>query len=280
MTVGPLRPADIEAALALSTGEGWNQTAADWRRLMALEPEGCFAAREGSRVVGTVTTTTYGRALAWIGMMVVHPDSRRRGLGAALMRRALDHAHALGIARVMLDATPAGRPLYEALGFVAECEVERWQGVARSRGAADATAPIRAAREAILALDEAAYDVDRSNLLDVLIEESPDGPLVMESESGLPLGCALARPGRTASYVGPLLATTREVAIALLDGMLARYDGREVCLDRHHGGHLDESMLAERGLAKRRILTRMCHGPANERGAARSLCASAGPEFG
>ena len=274
-----LRPADVDAALDLSTSEGWNQVAADWSRLIALEPEGCFAARDGARLIGTVTTTTYGRGLAWIGMMVVHPDARRRGLGAALMHRAMDHAHARGIARVMLDATPAGRPLYEALGFVAESGVERWQGTARP-GPNAAPAPGEGSRQAILALDQAAYDVDRSGLLEALLAASPDGPMVVESESGLPLGCALARPGRAAVYVGPLLATTRDVAIALLDGMLARHAGREVCLDRHHGGHLDESLLAERGLAKRRNLTRMSHGPASERGPARSLCASAGPEFG
>ena len=115
LTVGALGAGDIDAAFALSSGEGWNQTVTDWTRLTRLEPAGCFAARDDGRVVGAVTVTTYGSALAWIGMMVVHADYRRRGIGAALMRQALEYARDCGVAAVKLDATPAGRPLYESL---------------------------------------------------------------------------------------------------------------------------------------------------------------------
>jgi len=64
MKLGLLKEEDVSAALALSAAEEWNQTAADWSRLTRLEPSGCFAAREGHRLVGTVTTTTYGREMA------------------------------------------------------------------------------------------------------------------------------------------------------------------------------------------------------------------------
>ena len=76
---------------------------------MLLEPSGCFAARVGGRLIGTVTTTTYGRSVAWIGMMVVDPDFRRKGIGTALMRRAIDHVQGRGVRVLKLDATPAGR---------------------------------------------------------------------------------------------------------------------------------------------------------------------------
>ena len=66
---------------------GWNQTMTDWRRFMALEPKGCFIAEWNGEPAGTATTTCYGKDLAWIGMVLVHPDFRRRGLGNAL----LDH---------------------------------------------------------------------------------------------------------------------------------------------------------------------------------------------
>jgi GNAT superfamily N-acetyltransferase len=278
--LGPLHPGDVDAALVLSTHEGWNQTAADWSRLIRLEPSGCLAARDGSRLVGTVTTVTYGRGLAWIGMMIVHPDYRRKGIGAALMRRALEYAHGLGIESVKLDATPAGRPLYESLGFAAEAEVERWQGVARPASSSGPQGPIGESLPELLALDEAAYDVDRSRLLEPLAAESLGGPLVVESEHGVPMGCALARLGRTAAHIGPLIAASAVAAAQVLDAMLLRLEGREVCLDLHRGGFLDADALAARGLSKRRELSRMVHGARHEGGAGRSVCASAGPEFG
>jgi hypothetical protein len=57
-----LTEGDVEAALTLQRPEGWNQTERDWSRLLQLEPAGCFAAEVNGRVIGTVTTTTYGAA--------------------------------------------------------------------------------------------------------------------------------------------------------------------------------------------------------------------------
>ena len=62
--------------------------------------------------------------------MIVHPDARRQGIGAALMTRALDHLDAAGVSCVKLDATPAGLPLYRRLGFEEEVLFARWMGVA------------------------------------------------------------------------------------------------------------------------------------------------------
>lgn len=72
-----------------------------------------------------------------------------------------------------------------------------------------------------------------------------------------------------------------EDAIApLLDRILTRLSGREVCLDRHQGGLMKDKALVERGLTRQRILTRMSHGPRSDAATGRFICAIAGPEFG
>ena len=73
--------ADIPAAMQLKEAAAWNQTEADWRRLLSMEPNGCFGAVKEGRLVGTTTTTTYD-GLAWIGMVLVEPQQRRRGSAA------------------------------------------------------------------------------------------------------------------------------------------------------------------------------------------------------
>jgi predicted N-acetyltransferase YhbS len=105
--------ADLPGADELRRLAGWNQTAEEWRRSLSLEPEGCFVALQDGKVAGTVTTITYGRALAWIGMMLVHPDHRGRGIGTGLMQQALKYLQDRGVKCIKLDATPAGQPLYE-----------------------------------------------------------------------------------------------------------------------------------------------------------------------
>ena len=277
--IGVLHPTDVDAALALSGAEGWNQSADDWRRLLRLEPDGCFAARAGGRLIGTVTTTTYGRHMAWIGMMVIHPDHRGQGIGAALMRTALDHLARLGIPSVKLDATPAGRPLYESLGFVAEAEVERWQGVANLHDSRDGWRTSQGLQQ-LNELDEAGFGADRSRLLELLVSEGRCDPLVVDSDHAAPAGFALARRARVATYIGPVIAESARAAESLLDGMLGRLAGPEVCLDFHVGGQLTREILVNRGLAKRRGLTRMRFGRHTSAGIGDSICASAGPEYG
>ncbi|HZN10525.1 MAG TPA: GNAT family N-acetyltransferase, partial [Blastocatellia bacterium] len=103
--IRPLAERDIEAAMRLKELAGWNQTEADWRRLLGLAPGGCFAAWADGRLVATTTTTAYGQELAWIGMVLVDPEYRRRGIATALMRAALDHLQGAGVATIKLDAT-------------------------------------------------------------------------------------------------------------------------------------------------------------------------------
>ena len=74
-----MKQADIPTCQRLSNQVGWNQTAADWARLIAWEPLGCFVAEQAGEVVGTVTTTTYESRLAWVGMMLVDTTLRPPG---------------------------------------------------------------------------------------------------------------------------------------------------------------------------------------------------------
>src|SRR5689334_23620637 len=81
---------DIPSAMRLKEAAGWNQTEADWRRLLSLQPNGCFGAVKEGRLVGTTTTTIYDE-FAWIGMVLVDPQHRRQGIAAKLMNVALEY---------------------------------------------------------------------------------------------------------------------------------------------------------------------------------------------
>ena len=118
--------ADIPAGMRLKELAGWNQTASDWERFLCASPAGCFVAESGGRVCGTATTIIYEGRFAWIGMVLVDPEYRGRGIGTRLLGQAIEHLDAVGVPTLKLDATPQGRPIYAKLGFVSEYEVERW----------------------------------------------------------------------------------------------------------------------------------------------------------
>ena len=116
--------ADLPAAMTLVNQVGWNQTIADWARFVNAEPAGCFAASVDARLVGTAATIIYGQ-LAWVGMVIVDSSYRGRGIGRGLFQSVLDFLDGRAIPCVKLDATPAGKPVYERFGFVDEREILR-----------------------------------------------------------------------------------------------------------------------------------------------------------
>lgn len=288
LEIRPLTEADVPAAMRLKESAGWNQTEADWLRLLRLEPRGCFAATVDGRFVGTVTTTAYGRELAWVGMVLVDPSYRRRGIASRLMGAALSYLDGDGIETVKLDATPDGRHVYERLGFEDELTVERWHRRGtdanvdarpeRAKGAGAST--IESARfEEILELDRAAFGADRARLVEMLLAES-FVTCVARALDGRAVGYALARAGASADYVGPVVASDSETAARLLEEVLARLASRPVYVDVNTQFDSGTRMLAERGFQKQRDLIRMRRGAKTAAGTSRQVFAIAGPEVG
>lgn len=201
-------------AFELSSLAGWNQTPDDWRRLIELSPEGCFKAVQAGRIVGSVTTTPLGNRVAWIGMMLVHPDFRRRGIARGLMLRAIELLRNQGFATIGLDATPLGKPLYEQLGFRSAWGWSRWRSELPSiAGAGLSEAPTvglgTGLSDALLAIDRSAVGFDRGEILRSLAL----GSSVVVSDEGF----AMLRPGRVASQLGPVVAKTATAARELID---------------------------------------------------------------
>jgi len=270
----------LTAALRLTEQSQWNQTERDWRRLFDLRPRSCFGASLDGRLIGTVTTVAYGKELAWIGMMLVDPDYRRRGLGTRLMQTALEYLRRIGVESIKLDATPAGRPLYESLGFRPEGLIERWEGIGHPGLKEKWPVWDERLRPAVYAFDHLAFGADRSPILASLMEDPMVAPLVAMTPEGQLEGFALTRPGRQAFYIGPAAARGRETALALLDGMLVQLAGEKVFLDFNTTFGLGSEVLADRGLTKQRDLTQMAFGPESRAGLSKRIFGLAGPELG
>ena len=113
-----LTSAELDDVGALVAEARWNQTADDWRLFIERGRVHAAHTPEG-RIIATAATLPYGDRFAWVSMVLVAGQYRRRGLATLLMRRAMDDLSAARLVPV-LDATPDGRPVYLALGF-ADC---------------------------------------------------------------------------------------------------------------------------------------------------------------
>ena len=251
--------ADLPLGMALKREAGWNQTEADWRRFLALEPTGCFVAEDDGEACGTATTCVFG-SVAWIAMVLVAESRRGKGIGTALMRHALEYLDGRGVPSVRLDATPAGRPLYERLGFVAEYEVVRWGGTPRIEiGEARAQPYHEDWLEPIAELDAEATGADRTRLLAALGREFPETSY-FTTNRGEVTAFLTARPGERAWQIGPCVANRERDARALLTLALAIRAGEPVIVDVPRDHEAATAIVQAAGLAELRGFTRMCRG--------------------
>jgi GNAT superfamily N-acetyltransferase len=80
-----------------------------------------FIAYEGELPVATATGIVCGTSI-FLFLVATRPEAQRKGYADAVVRRALNAAHAAtGIRRSSLQATEAGHPVYERLGYLDIC---------------------------------------------------------------------------------------------------------------------------------------------------------------
>ena len=258
---------------------GWNQTPVDWLRFLRASPEGCFAAEVGGAVVGTATTIVYEGRFAWIGMVLVDPEHRGRGIGTRLLDRTIEHLDAAKVPTLKLDATPQGKPIYEKLGFVAEYEIERWK-LQRPPGAQTAhTMSGSPNLKRLVRLDREIFGADRSALLQSLHQDAPEFTMVSEFMGNLN-AYAWGRKGSRADHLGPWMAQDEPSARELLDEFLRRSARETVFVDVMRENPFARALVRSRGFEFSRPLTRMYRGPNEFPGRPDLLCAVLGPEFG
>jgi GNAT superfamily N-acetyltransferase len=250
-TLRLLTEKDVPAAMELSTQAGWNQTPEDWRMLIQLEPVGCFGVEVEGRLVATTTLLCYGRALAWVGMVLTRIEWRGRGFARRLLSTALARADQLGIATVKLDATQQGQPVYEKLGFRGEQLVERWVHDDSSQ-VAEKTAAQKTLSRTYLDLDSDAFGADRSQLLSELEKRS--------AISSTPGAYLFSRAGRVSDYIGPCVAKNRDAAQTLIASRVREPSSKSWFWDVI-SQNLDAISLAqELGFKPQRQLLRMVRG--------------------
>ena len=269
--------ADLPLGMRLKAANGWNQTEADWRRYLDLQPVGCFVAAVDANPVGTLTTCIF-ESVAWIAMVLVDSEHRGRGIGTALMRHALEFLEHQGVRSTRLDATPLGQPIYERLGFKPEYSLHRYEGMLpASQPESDVETLAPADVQAALAIDREVTQTDRGKLLLRLAGEFPETMRVERGASGVE-GFRAARPGARAIQIGPCVARGTAGA-QLLEGARRQFGSERVFIDIPDDNGPAIRWAQESRLVVQRPLLRMGRGPRLDERIS-ELWASSGPEMG
>jgi len=268
-----MQSSDIGAAMRLKEAAGWNQTSQDWANCLAVEPEGCWVCEQDGRVTATTTAICYGSDLAWIGMVLVDPEFRNRGLARRLMEHCLEWLAARQIRQIKLDASDMGFPLYEKLGFHTERTTERWAASGNSGPKLlNSHLPV----DPISSLDRECFGVDRSRLFQRLLDAFPTQGMWREDE-----GFALGRPGSNAYFLGPCSAQNPDSARRLIQSLMEHIGGSQFFWDLFPDNDAVVNLARELGFERKRTLIRMfLHPQSTIPGRPECVFAGAGFEYG
>ena len=242
-------------------------------RYLAAQPDGWFVIADGDDVAAIAGAIAYG-SFCWLGLVATDPARGRQGLATTLSAHLVRWARERGCATVALDASDAGRPVYERLGFRAlghtvELALPR---VAPTGGRSPRVSPAAPDLGELASVDQRAFGGDRAALLGALTADDHscyslrDGGrltgYLFASERGLGPGCAPDAAG-----------ATELVCAALRDTAVWRGGTRQRLLVPMESGYL--GTLLAMGLSEERRLTHMRLGQPALPGERRLLLAQA-----
>jgi GNAT superfamily N-acetyltransferase len=224
---------DIDKCMLLSDAEHWNQTETDWKRLIFGSQNNCLVAEIENHIVGTATAMNYSNSVAWIGMVLVDKNYRGRGIANALLLALLNLLKSCKT--VKLDATPAGQPVYEKIGFIYEYTIHR---MVKSSVLSHRTEENMIRPEAIqpsdineiTSLDYSVFGAERNYLIASLYNEGSDKAFCIRQDGRI-TSFLLGRKGRNYFQIGPVAAPGITEAKILILNVLEELSGEQIVVD-------------------------------------------------
>lgn len=254
-----MSPADLDAAIGWAAAEGWNPGLHDAARFRTADATGFLALHEDGEPVASISVVRYGDGFGFLGLYIVRPDRRGRGLGLALWRAGMAH---LDGRTVGLDGVVAQQANYARSGFVLAHRNVRYAGRPVLDAAQDPRVrPVDGAMlPALEAFDRAHFPAARPTFLRgwLLGEGHVARALVAD---GAIVGYGVRRACRDGFKIGPLFArdaaAAEALALSLLDGVEAT-----VALDVPEPNAEAVALALRLGLSPVFETARMYRGPA------------------
>ncbi|GAA4223292.1 GNAT family N-acetyltransferase [Actinomadura meridiana] len=232
MPDGPVRLLgidDLPACQRLAEDRDWGREDHKWRFLFSVGDVYGIDGPDGE-LAGTVISTPYGKDVAAISMVLVARRYERRGLGARLMRHAMDNTRT---ASLCLTATEYGRPLYERLGFRPVGLCTAYAGVATGPRRRGASVPARANdMPAIQKLDTEVFGADRAQVIRGLPSFCESLHVVRDGPDITGFGGTWQNEDWT--MVGPVISQNTETALTLITDLLPPNNQTRLDIDNRH----------------------------------------------
>ncbi|HDV8359742.1 GNAT family N-acetyltransferase [Bacillus sp. FSL R5-0585] len=184
---------------------------------------------ERKELIASAAIILYGEALASIGMVIVHPDYKGRGIGKIITEACVTSVSAQ--TPIMLIATDEGKPLYEKLGFRAVSYVSKY--ICNSYNAKDYCVRNEdyvmnyeeGDLEKIIKIDEYGFGTNRKEFLKKRIMQSEQCVVVKDTEENI-IGYGLSIQTPENKIIGPVVAKNNAMAMRMVHDLARGHNGK------------------------------------------------------
>jgi RimJ/RimL family protein N-acetyltransferase len=253
--------AEADVLESWAAAEQWNPGLADMGIAWDFDAEAFIALRKDGELVGGGTILSYDGRAGFMGLFIMRPDHRRRGLGTVLWHERLRRLRA----RLLLDAPIAMdgvfdmAPFYARGGFQLQYRDLRYQGVVSAEPHPDAVPLAQVPFEQVDAYDRGVFGTPRTEFLHAWLSQ-PAGTGVAVLDAGELRGYGFLRPCRVGFKLGPVFADDPEAADVLLQDLFAAAGRQRVQLDVPEPNAPAIALAQRYGLEPGFSCARMVHG--------------------
>jgi GNAT superfamily N-acetyltransferase len=193
---------DLTFAAKCTAVEGWvSEDCTTLQGFFSHDPDGCLVAELDGRQVGIGVATSYGHC-GFIGELIVRPERRGQGIGAALLAHAVAYLKQRGARTIYLDGVVKAVELYERNGFRKIFRSLRFSGKVIGKSHSGVRSMSEKDLPVIFDLDQRYFGADRSFFLRRRWILFPELSKVLV-EDGRVTGYILGRRGEGWMAVGP-----------------------------------------------------------------------------
>ena len=221
---------DLRLAFSWAVGEKWNPGKFDSESYLALGSDGFLMLYLDEEPVGSISLVRLSDEFAFIGLFIVKPEYRNKGLGTKLFKAALEK---LGSVKTIgLYGVPSQVSRYKSHGFGSLGSTSRYS---RKSAADDVSSLLRSGTpglfEAMCEYDRGVFPGNRSAWFKQMLQ-LPQTFAFVSLKGGVVNGFGIVRPLMEGFRVGPLYADDFESAQALFRVLSSRIPtGSSLILD-------------------------------------------------
>lgn len=237
-SLGPMHADELATLDAWVQREGWNPGLHDLAIAHGVDPDAFIALRDEDTLAGAGTIFRHAPGFGFMGLFIMRPDLRGKGLGRVLWewRRDALLARLEPGATIGMDGVFDMVPFYARGGFRLAHRSLRYQGIARSPGlpdgVTDGTLCLSGVDESeILAFDRRHFPCPRAAFLLPWLRQAGGVGRALRDAGGTLSALGFARPCREGFKLGPVFAPHAADASRILASLFEATTGQQVQID-------------------------------------------------